>query len=708
MRVLRMYDTKCVFENTETSNCLVISQVGIQGGVAVRDYKVCTPSEIPEDTSGTPPQVIPLDAIFGIYDLLSGSYLALIVESAPVISTKYIDLRKATKIAVIPLFKQGRPLSDEAQRDEDRYLELLHEGFSSHQFYFSFHHDVTHSFQRHAKLTAQQLQAPVWTRADLRFFWNRDVVGDLIATMADEWIVPVMSAYVEVRPNVSVSPVGGGGVGMTHVSENVDGDMFTILFISRRSRNRQGCRFTRRGIDEDGNVANFAETEQSLLFPNGAIKSMVQIRGSIPLYWASPVHMKYAPRVHIDGDMSKSAKACSRHVNELLSLYGDNTPSASSASSPTSSSPSVDTAVIFVNLIDQKKEQGMLGNAFKQVLDSVKTDPSANSSVGQSLRYVWFDFHHECRKMKYENLSKLIDLVDTDFTKQGFFYRKADGKVAQFQRGVVRTNCMDNLDRTNVVQSIFARRSILMQLGKTSELSSGKVLNTPYPAFEKVFKDVWGNNADAISMLYAGTGALKTDFTRTGKRTMIQGPLADGVNSVMRYYLNNLVDGQRQDSVDLIIGKYKPDPHKPSPFSSTYVPSTGKSPKKLKRQTPAGLMMRAFVLFVAMFAVLLAFVKDEAIAAAAAAAVATPSASTTTSIFASLAFGSKLGLSASLMVLSVWGAVQIAFVITLAVTAFVVYKMVAKGSPVGESLVVMPNLIPVDTQPDRRALAGKK
>ena len=25
--------------------------------------------------------------------------------------------------------------------------------------------------------------------------------------------------------------------------------------------------------------------------------------------------------------------------------------------------------------------------------------------------YVWFDFHHECRKMKWENLSKLIDLV---------------------------------------------------------------------------------------------------------------------------------------------------------------------------------------------------------------------------------------------------------------------------------------------------------
>ena len=40
-----------------------------------------------------------------------------------------------------------------------------------------------------------------------------------------------------------------------------------------------------------------------------------------------------------------------------------------------------------------------------------------------------------------------------------------------------------------------------------------------YTTLEKVFKNVWANNADALSVLYSGTGALKTDFTRTGKRT---------------------------------------------------------------------------------------------------------------------------------------------------------------------------------------------
>ena len=49
---------------------------------------------------------------------------------------------------------------------------------------------------------------------------------------------------------------------------------------------------------------------------------------------------------------------------------------------------------------------------------------------------------------------------------------------------------------------------------------------------------------------YAGTSALKGDFTRTGKRTQA-GVLADGVNALTRFYKNNFIDRERQ----LLIGK---------------------------------------------------------------------------------------------------------------------------------------------------------
>ncbi len=89
--------------------------------------------------------------------------------------------------------------------------------------------------------------------------------------------------------------------------------------------------------------------------------------------------------------------------------------------------------------------------------------------------------------MQWQNLNKLIHLVDDDFQDYGFFAQNELGEVTGLQSGVVRTNCMDNLDRTNVVQSLFGRRSLLLQLGVLDPLSN--VLESPYPAFEQVFKN---------------------------------------------------------------------------------------------------------------------------------------------------------------------------------------------------------------------------
>jgi hypothetical protein len=55
---------------------------------------------------------------------------------------------------------------------------------------------------------------------------------------------------------------------------------------------------------------------------------------------------------------------------------------------------------------------------------------------------------------------------------------------------------------------------------------------------EAQFKILWADHGDDISRQYAGTGALKSGFTRTGKRT-IGGLIDDGIKSMARYYLNN-------------------------------------------------------------------------------------------------------------------------------------------------------------------------
>ena len=48
-----------------------------------------------------------------------------------------------------------------------------------------------------------------------------------------------------------------------------------------------GTRFNARGIDENGNAANFVETELIINFDNSKlIFSHVQIRGSVPIMWS--------------------------------------------------------------------------------------------------------------------------------------------------------------------------------------------------------------------------------------------------------------------------------------------------------------------------------------------------------------------------------------------------------------------------------------
>jgi hypothetical protein len=85
-----------------------------------------------------------------------------------------------------------------------------------------------------------------------------------------------------------------------------------------------------------------------------------------------------------------------------------------------------------------------------------------------------------------------------------------------------------------------------------------KMLTLPWNTGEHAHRLLWADNADAISRLYAGTPALKGDYTRTGKRTK-KGALDDGVNSMTRFYLNNFLDADRQEGMDLLTGYAKFD-----------------------------------------------------------------------------------------------------------------------------------------------------
>eukprot|EP00093_Oithona_nana_P000001 00001.XXX_890_156_1 [CDS] Oithona nana genome sequencing. len=117
---------------------------------------------------------------------------------------------------------------------------------------------------------------------------------------------------------------------------------------------------------------------------------------------------------------------------------------------------------------------------------------------------------------------------------------------------------MDCLDRTNVVQAFLAAENLANILSSWGILNTNSVQELEQNCdFQSIYRNSWADHANLISVQYAGTGALKTDYTRTGVRTH-WGLLQDGWNASIRYIKNNFKDGQRTDGVKFLLGELSP------------------------------------------------------------------------------------------------------------------------------------------------------
>lgn len=322
-----------------------------------------------------------------------------------------------------------------------------------------------------------------------------------------------------------------------------------------------------RGCDDFGNCANFVETEQ-LIETVESIASFVQTRGSIPLFWTqTPNVVQYKP-TPVVAPTKEHLNAFVKHITEQMGLYGQQ---VSFSNFFNSENPCRATAFqrfsaflqALISLIDQQKSEGLLAERFGGL---------ALSSAIPGLTFTAFDFHKQCDNFHWEPLNHLIRDLQPVMKQFGYF-RSTAGHIVSKQTGVFRTSCMDCLDRTNVVQSMISEQFVQDVLTDLGILNEGQMV-TKVGHFHNMFRNMWANHANIISIQYAGTEALKTDFTRTGscslledigspndinsvsgKRTL-RGMLTDLQNSLTRYYKNNFADGLRQDAIDFFLGYY--------------------------------------------------------------------------------------------------------------------------------------------------------
>lgn len=312
--------------------------------------------------------------------------------------------------------------------------------------------------------------------------------------------------------------------------EPSNGKDFLITLISRRSTKRAGLRYLRRGIDDEGNTANSVETEQILSSATwdsatDKIFSFTQFRGSIPLFFSqSPYSLK--PQVNTWGSDETNLKAFRRHFADISARYG---------------------SIYCASLVDEKGTEAVIGEAYERQAKALNSDGGVDGK-GTNLGFEWFDFHNVCRGMRFENVSRLFDTIGP-FLRSTSWTEITNDQVTKRQSGVLRTNCMDCLDRTNVVQSACARGALEAQLSAGS--FNIDLQNDPSTSW---FNNLWADNGDAISRQYAGTAALKGDFTRTRQRR-ITGALTDFGLTLTRYFNNIVNDYFAQALIDYLLGR---------------------------------------------------------------------------------------------------------------------------------------------------------
>ncbi|KAH7326496.1 SacI homology domain-containing protein [Stachybotrys elegans] len=414
---------------------------------------------------------------------------------------------------------------------------------SNGSFYYSTVFDLTNRVQdRPANSNSFDID-----NFDDNYLWNSFMISPLVefrsrlmpqereALDASRFLTSAIRGFCKTMTiPQSASPVKAPGTGMPSF----------LTLISRLSCRRAGTRFNSRGIDDDGHVANFVESETTFWSPFGVLFSYSQVRGSVPVFWEQAADLiPGRQKITVTRSPDGTQPAFNKHFEDLEQTYG---------------------AVHIINLLSESKPgevelSTLYRNGVRHCpLSRRGGDSSANHAL---LRETHYDFHAETKGPAGYEAAREIRRYIEDST-DGFAYYLAEVThdsseeldatnqarlvVVLQQEGVFRTNCLDCLDRTNLIQTLISQMSVEAFLGHRGEFATSD--------FWMRHSSLWADNGDSLSKIYAGTGALKTSFTRHGKMSL-SGAVADMRKSVQRIYHNNFLDPSRQITIDMLLGR---------------------------------------------------------------------------------------------------------------------------------------------------------
>ncbi|KAJ1509285.1 phosphatidylinositol-3,5-bisphosphate 5-phosphatase [Coelomomyces lativittatus] len=513
---------------------------------------------------------------------LEGYYLITIIRTTRWILLGSHTIYRVDETRLIPLANPSL-VKIPKKHEEQQYLTAFQTLILQHDFYFSPTYDLSKTLQCNvlkrsgapcsfcSSLNPHLLTSSMYT-------WNSFLIQLAMQTQSSSldpaWFVTLIQGFI-------------GQIQMDLLGRRV-----YVTLIARRSRKFAGARFLRRGLDGEGYVANEVETEQIVHLPtfefplfetkktttplercplcdnhgiasDGTTRvyshstkkfikqpcftSFVQHRGSIPLLW-SQENGTITPKPPITLNIRDPYfVGASLHFNRMLEHYG--------------------TPIIILNLIKSKesfKREAILGEEFEVAIKYL------NQFLGfhEQLEYHHVDMSHHAKS------GRVMDILEAQVEKMvdkvGFFanstepilHAKARGNnyliTGRRQSGVIRTNCIDCLDRTNAAAFVIGKAALERQL-----LHLG-ILDTPQIDFDSeavsLLMNLYQEHGDAIAFQYAGSNLVNTMSTYRKGNFVSQS--RDLLETIKRYYSSSFTDSEKQDTIDIFLGlgknNYKP------------------------------------------------------------------------------------------------------------------------------------------------------
>ncbi|XP_023514175.1 phosphoinositide phosphatase SAC2-like isoform X1 [Cucurbita pepo subsp. pepo] len=542
--------------------------------------------------------------IVGIIKFLGPHYMLLITKRRKIGTICGHPIYAISKSEMIPIPNSTARSNLAISKDENRYKKLLRTVDLRKDFFFSYSYNVMRSLQKNMcdNKTGHVLY-------DTMFVWNEFLTRGIRNILKNTiWTVALVYGFFK------------------QVDLSLSGRDFKLTLIARRSRHYAGTRFLKRGVNEKGRVANDVETEQ-IVFEEDAsdgrptqISSVVQNRGSIPLFWSQETS-----RLNIRPDIicmiiaclccifllvislicccnlfflpvskkDQNYEATRLHFENLVLRYGN--------------------PIIILNLIktrEKKPRESILRAEFSNAIKYINKSLSAENR----LRFLHWDLNKHA-KSKASNVLMLLGRVATyALNLTGIFYCQIDSNlgseelvswtnlqknqgidssgenlsteeengensekdvsraygsgilenhpIAMFQNGVLRTNCIDCLDRTNVAQYAYGLVALGRQL-HTLGLTDSPNIDLDNPLAEDLMR-AYENMGDTLALQYGGSAAHNKIFSQRRGQWKAATQSQEFFRTLQRYCSNAYLDAEKQRAINVFLGYYQPQPGKPA------------------------------------------------------------------------------------------------------------------------------------------------